>query len=406
MRILPHKWSDRMLSKRTIRITLTDLYLGVICIFPVATTVENGGVVNKVLFAVLIALHLGMMCCKRLTKQTVLLLFLLVGNYALAVVNTTFPMENINLLFYFPFFLMYTYFICDNTDTVVDWFRSHKAYLYAVVLVWTLLVGISIFVPHCYYTKEGGNVYFGSFCQSVFRLGPAAVFIQVLALMLQMFFGKKGAVVFHLIPMYCYLMGSSRTYLVVGLCLFVIAWYLFCAQKTVFWCTIIPLMVAVVALVMVSAMGDKIAYTLDESHYGDFWFRITSSRSLLWEKDMTAYAEMPLLNQLIGCGLEFTIQVSGVWGHNDFIEVICSFGVLGLLQYLYSVKHLFRNSYKGRRIPFVIKLCVFMTWFFNAFFNMHYVYFCAMLCYPLLLVVIGSYFQKKQPQPKLEKMVA
>lgn len=386
-----------MLSKRTIRITLTDLYLGVICIFPVTTTVENGGVVNKVLFAVLIALHLGMMCCKRLTKQTVVLLFLLVGNYALAVVNTTFPVENINLLFYFPFYLMYTYFMCDNANTVVDWFRSHKSYLYAIVLVWTFLVGISIFVPHCYYTKEGGNLYFGSFCQTIFRLGPSAVFIQVLALMLQMFFQKKGAVVFHLIPMYCYLMGSSRTYLVIGVCLFIIAWYLFCKRKRIFYCTLVPFLAVILILVSVSAMGDKIAYTLDENQYGNFWFRITSSRSVLWEIDILAWTKESFLCKLFGSGIDFTYEVSGRWGHNDFIEILCSFGIVGILQYVYSIGHLLRNGGR-KRIPFIVGFCMVMTWLFNAFFNMHYVYFSAMLCYPFLVLGVKHYFGTIRPE--------
>ena len=293
--------------------------------------------------------------------------------------------------------------MCDNRDTVLDWFVAHKGYVYIIVLLWSILVGTSIFVPGCYYLKEGGNRYFGSFCQSIFRLGPSAVFIQVLVIMMQMLHGKKRMLAFHLIPMYCYLMGSSRTYLLIGLCLFVISWYLFCKKKITFWCTLFPMLIIVLLLVTISAMGDKIAHTLDETQYGDFWFRITSSRSLLWEQDLTEYSKMPLLNKLVGCGLEFTTEVSGKWGHNDFIEVICSFGILGLLLYIYSTRHLFRNSYGRTRIPVVIKICAFMIWFFNAFFNMHYVYFCAMLCYPLLLFVIGRYFQSNPVQSESER---
>lgn len=392
-----------MLGRKSIHITLTDLYFGAICIFPIFTSVENGGVVNKLLFGLLIALHLGMIAYKRTKKQTFLLLLCLAGNYVLALFSTKFPMENINLLFYFPFYLMYMCFMCDNGDTVLDWFSGHRNFVCIVVLLWSILVGISIFVPNCYYVKEGGSLYFGSFCQSIFRLGPSAVFIQVLALIMQMLHGKKMAIVYHIIPMYCYLMGSSRTYLVIGLCLFVIGWYLFCKKKVTFWCTLFPMIIVVLILVTISAMGDKIAHTLDETQYGDFWFRITSSRSLLWTKDLTAYAEMPLLNKLFGCGLEFTTEVSGKWGHNDFIEVICSFGIIGLLLYVYSTRRLFRYSYGRVRIPFVINACVFMTWFFNAFFNMHYVYFCAMLCYPLLLLAVGGYFCGTSVQPETKR---
>lgn len=391
-----------MSTTNSLRVTLLDLYLGVICLFPIATMLIENGAVNKMLFGVLLVLHIGMLISRPVKGKTVVLCSILLLNYVCTLFYTSFPMENINLLIYFPFYLLYTYFMCDNSQIIIDWFSKHSGYVKLIVTVWSVLVGVSIFVPGCYQTVRGQGVYFGSFCGSIFRLGPSAVFIQVLALMMQVMHGKKGAFLYNLIPMYCYLMGSSRTYLVVGFCLLLISWYMTCRKKLWFWGTVIPMALAVLWLVTVSSMGDKIAYTLDDSQYGDFWFRITSSRSVLWEKDLTAFAESSLFNKLIGNGLELTIQVSGLWAHNDFIEVLCSFGIIGLLQYLYSVRYLVKRMYGKIRISIVVKACAFMAWFFNAFFNMHYVYFCAMLCYPFLLLVIRLYFEKNPMKPDAE----
>lgn len=401
---MPRKWSEKMLTTKSLRVTLLDLYLGVICLFPIATTLIESGAVNKMLFGILLALHIGMLISRPVKGKTIMLCSLLLLNYVYTFCYTIFPMENINLLIYFPFYILYTYFMCDNSEIVINWFSKHGGYVKLIVVAWSALVGISIFLPSSYTAGDEG-VFFGSFCGSIFRLGPSAVFIQVLVIMMQVMHRKKSALLFNLIPMYCYLMGSSRTYLVVGFCLLVISWYIACKKKILFWGTVIPLALAVLWLVTVSAMADKIAYTLDENNYGDFWFRVTSSRSVLWEKDLTAFAESSLLNKLLGNGLGFTTEVSGLWGHNDFIEVLCSFGIIGLLHYLYSTRYLFKRSYKSVKISFVVRVCAFMAWFFNAFFNMHYVYFCAMLCYPFLLFVIRLYFEQNPVKQKRKRTI-
>ena len=389
-----------MIKNTTVHVTLKDLYFGVICVFPIVTMLTDEGVLNKLLFGILLGLHICIALSSPMRKYTFLGLLVLGVNYVFAIYSTKVPLNTINLLFYLLFYFLYTYYMCDNNETAIDWFTRHSVFVEFVVALWTVLVGISIFVPSCYYLKEGGSLYFGSFCVSIFRLGPSAVFIQVMAIALSVLDGKKGALLYMIIPMYCFLMGSSRTYLVVGLCLFAIAWYFTCKKRAVFWCTIIPMAVLVLMIVAVSSMGDKIAYTLDDSQYGDFWFRITSGRSMIWEVIIMFWKEKSVFNKLLGSGLEFTVQVASVWAHNDFLEILCSFGIIGLVQYLYSVKRLYKYSYKKVRIPFFIKACAFMVWFFNAFFNMHYVYFCAMLSYPIVLSVIRVYFEKNPMKEK------
>lgn len=378
----------------TMRVTLLDLYLGVICLFPIATMLKDGGVLNKLLFALLLVLHICIFFSGPIKKRTLLCLILLIFNYIFMLCSTKFPLGNYNLLAYFPFFLLYTYFMCDNRERVIRWFSRNRRFVSAIMMVWSVLAGISVFVPGCYQVREGGRLYFGSFCKDIFRLGPSAVFIQILTILSLALHGKKRGIGYMILPMYCYLMGSSRTYLVIGFLLLVIAWYMVCSKKAVFWGTILPLSLLMLLLVTISAMGDKIAYTLDDTQYGDFWFRITSSRSRLWTQYLKAWMDVPIQNKLFGNDLEFTYDVAQRWAHNDFIELLCSFGILGLLQYLYAVRLLYKRSYGGVRMPFFVRMCVWLVWLFNAFFNMHYVYFCTMLSYPFLLFAMNRYFAK------------
>ena len=383
-----------MSISKPFRFKILDIYLGIICVFPITTTLIDGTLANKLLFVILFAAHLLSFLNGPLKAKTILLLFWLAVHYMFAVYCTEFPLWNSNLLFYFPFFLMYMCFMCDNMDSVMCWLCEKKRYLHTVVNIWTVLTGSSIFFPSCYYVKEGGSLYFGSWCNDIFRLGPSAMFIQILVIFLFSTDKRKSWLSYMIVPLYCVLMGSSRTYVVVGVCLFVVFWYIYCGNKKVFWGTVIPLGAIFVALIMASSIGDKILYTLDENGYGDFWFRVTSSRSELWEKDLTAWSKMPFLNKVLGCGLGFTNDVSGRWGHNDFVEIVCSFGMIGVILYLISVDSIHKKAWNQLRVPLPVKACAILVWFFNACFNMHYVYFCAMLSYPFLIFALRICFVK------------
>jgi hypothetical protein len=45
-------------------------------------------------------------------------------------------------------------------------------------------------------------------------------------------------------------------------------------------------------------------------------------------------------------------------------------------------------------MPFIVGFSLILAWLFNAFFNMHYTYFCAMLCYPILVIGIKFYYSE------------
>lgn len=380
---------------KSLRFRVIDLYLGLICVYPLTTMLIDGTIINKLMFATLFALHVYSFFAGRIKRRTVILLLWLVLQYLFVLYHTDFPVSNTNLLFYFPYFLMYTYFMCDNMDMVTKWLSERGKYLHGIVILWSVLVGVSIFIPGCYYIKEGGALYFGSWTSNIFRLGPSVMFFQILVIVLQVMHGLKFATAYMVIPMYCVLMGSSRTYLVVGALLFVISWYITCKKKLHFWCSVIPLGILFLVLIMNSSMGEKILYTLDEKNYGDFWFRVTSSRSALWEEDLTAWSQLPILNKLLGCDIDLTYEVSGKWGHNDFVEIICSFGVLGIVQYIGSMSRLLRKSFAGIEVPLIVSASIVMTWLFNAFFNMHYVYFCAMLSFPFAIMAISYKFRRE-----------
>ena len=379
------------------KINIMDIYMYLLLIFPIMTIIQDHGVINKAMFGLMLVIQLAFLLKYGVTKKELAILLILCCNYIYTLFNTSFPINNINLLMYFPFFILYIQFYVKNKNKLLKWLIVNQRFIKLIIWIWTIIVGVSIFLPRSYSVKEGGQKFFGSFCGTIFRLGPSAVFIMGLSLLAMAVYNKKKYVLFMIIPLYCTFMGSSRTYLLIGACLFIIGWYWYCPSKKHFYWSILPIIVIAFMLIANSAIGDKIKYTLDDSNYGDFWFRITSSRSELWENDLKAMIGENFFNKLFGAGIEFTTKITGLWAHNDFIEVFCSFGLLGLMMYCLQIKYLIRNVLKkGVRIPRLIIILAIASWFINAMLNMFYVYFCALLSYPIILTAINYKYKNEK----------
>lgn len=375
---------------------LLDLYFRIVCLFPIFTVLRNEGVQNKILLVALVAVHLLILCKNKVKKNTVMVFIISLGVYVYTLFQTTFPLENINTLFYFLITILYMRLCSDFQDGIDTWLYQNEKYVRGIIIIWTCIVGVSFFSPISYYVKEGGVRYFGSFVGTIFRLGPTAMFIQILILVSMSYYDRKNDIYFMILPIACFLLGSSRTYLVIGVCLFVIAWYWYGVRTSNFWLTIIPIAMISLSFIMQTPLGMKILYTLDDSNYGDFWYRVTSSRSLFWAKDIEAWQLESMANKLFGSGIEFTMIQTGLWAHNDFIELLCSVGIVGVTVYVMIMLQMIGSNLKGCAAPKIVVFSIVLTWLFNAFFNMHYTYFCSMLSYPLGLMAIRHYYARKK----------
>lgn len=385
------------------RMNLFDWFLYVMCFFPIITVLVDGTPLNKILFAFWVALYLVLIFVYGVSRRTLFFLVVLLANYLIVLLITSNNLMsssgNTNLFFYYPFTVGFTCLMIDGKDNFLACLTRNKNFILGVIRLWSIIVGISIFIPGCYYIKEGGSYYFGSFAGSIFRLGPSALFIASLTLLSMALYKRRKDFVYILIPMYCFFMGSSRTYLISGLCLFLIGWYWFVGNKTRFVLTFIPILVIVFIIAANTSIWDKILFTLDENQYGDFWFRITSSRSEFWVTDLEGWASQDWPHKIFGCGIFYTIQLTGLWAHNDFIELLCSFGLIGLIEYcLLQIVLIRQFSCRKNKVPFLITLCAVICWLFNAFFNMYYTYFCSMLSYPILLIAIQVYYKQKEDE--------
>ena len=321
-----------------------------------------------------------------------------------ALFKTSFPLYSVNDIFYFYFWILYCLFIVNNIDFINEFIEKEQKYIVLIMKLWTLSVGISLLLPSSYINEPNmGGRYFTSFTTTSFRLGPTAVFIMILAITAMVFFKNRNYLYYCILPLFCFFMGSSRTYLGIGVLLFMIAWYIYCPRKSTFYLTIVPIIIMGVSFLSVSAMQNKIESTqYTASSYQDFWGTITSSRSVFWEADIKAYLEQNFVSKLLGNGFNFVYDINKesvgvlIWAHNDFIQLLTTFGIVGLAIYIWSVYVLFKTFIKRSiNVPNNIKYMVFGTWLINAFFNMVYTYFCSAISLPILFIAINYAYKNR-----------
>jgi hypothetical protein len=373
--------------------TRKDLFLKLILLFPITTLFQyHIGVLNKlVFFAVLVVLF----AVQGVRKKPLAYLFgiSLLWLFSMAVTPLAALTSNLNMAFYYIFLVFYLVFVLTEQEEFWNLLIGNRRFIYYTVLLYTLIVTVSIFLPSSYNQSEvggwGDEAYFTSISGSPNRVGPASVFVVILiAFLIQT--GSSRALAFLAVPqLYVFLMGGSRTYFVVGACAIVVLYYVMVPRKKWFFLSLIPFGAVGLVLVLNSNMMDKFAATFQtDVSQEEFWRSLTNSRSVFWVEQLKMFFNTPWYKQLLGNGINFTTYNYGLWAHSDFIEILCSYGYVGLANYLALMAYTMHKLMKTKKHHFFIKCIVVFIWFFNAFFNFFYCYFCAMLCFPILLLIV------------------
>jgi len=377
-------------------ITRKDLLIKLIMLFPIATLFQyHIGVLNKGVFAMVL---LVLFCSGKIRRKPLVYLAFTTVFFLVSVCLT--PLEafglNLNMTFYYIFMVYFFVFILNNRDTVWETLLKNRRYIYYIVLIYTAIITLSIFLPSSYSQSAAGGwgeeKYFMSIAGSPNRVGPASVFAVVLIIFLIHTGSHKALALLSLPQVYVFLMGGSRTYFVVGLCAVFVMYYVMVPNKKWFYLSLLPLCLIGLVLVLNSNMMNKFAATFQNNQglsKQEFWRRLTNTRSVFWVEQLKLFFATPWYRQLFGNGINFTTHQYGLWAHSDFIEILCSYGYIGLANYLTLMIYTMVKLMKTKKRHILIKcVCVFI-WFFNAFINFFYCYFCAMLCYPILLLVIS-----------------
>ena len=384
-------------------INIFDIYIRLILFLPITTLFQRFiDPINRLAFMIIFILQFFLLFRKINIKFITLLLCSLTG-FAITSINSSISKFD-NMIIYYVNWILFTVTIVTYKNKLIEWIINNKKVIRNIVILWNTIVIISIPFPASYYVKEAGEVYFGSFTGTVFRLCPTALMIQTLCIILIVKFKNKKFFLGMIIPLYCAFAGSSRTYLVLIVLQFLLALYMSVKNRKVLYSVIILTIIGIVLILKESSIMKKILYTLDSSNYGDFMFRITSSRSLIWEQILDGFSNYNWFNKIFGGGYKasFSLNTNNVYAHNDFIEILVTFGYIGLVSYLVSMRLLLKSMFKNKNVKIGFYICCIFIWFFNAMFNQFYNYTCAAFSFPFLLVSIVLYYESKKERKHIK----
>lgn len=315
----------------------------------------------------------------------------------------------INMLFYFPFLLIYFCFFIRNKDYILAFLLKHKQYIDIVLIIWNGMVLISFFFPSSY-IYEGETMGFVSFAGSTFLLCAMAIYIFALLIFQSYIYKRKIYAISLLIPSLCILMGTTRTYIIVLLCAWLIFVYVNMKHKKLYIFFMLIGMIIFAMIVTLSPISEKfIDVSTRSDNLGlDPLEAFTSGRSVFWVYDIKEIFQNSIFRIIFGNGVNWIFIINKwrfhnpLWAHNDFIQILSDYGLIGLGIYIWCFKHIIKNFTKSKNISKILIVILIIMWAFNAFFNMFYTYFCVVLSFPVFLLII--YYDAQLRQLSLNKV--
>ena len=369
-------------------IRIKHLTLQILLLFPIFTLFSAIPGANTLISVLGLGMIIAATIKSNCSVRSLLLSLAALSVTVIALCKTDFPIINKNEAVYLVYMCIYFAFICDSRESMFNFFQKNSAYIKAVCIIWNAAVLFSI--PFAASYKEG---VFVSFSKDTFRLSQSTLFIISLVTVLIVTKGRKY-IWLSFLPFLAIMLGASRTYLLVGALCMAINLYFAVENKQKYVITIIILTICCSFVIAYSSMGDKIMRSFSEQAYMDSLQVFTSGRSKFWLRILDEYAKQPLTSKIFGCGFNFVREIngadlskgeSGIWAHNDFIQLLATNGIVGICIYMASIISLFKKCLQ-KRVPLILRNLPVLIWFFNAMFNMYYTYVCSMISLPIMIL--------------------
>ena len=367
---------------------------------PVTTLLQGIPVfsnINRIFLGALVV-FLFLMCMKKMRKRDLMLVFLGFLVWINSIINVNTALLNINDLIYFWMWIFFFVYLANNFESFIRYLNLETKFVKWIIVIWSLLVIVSLRYSDAYYYEWGEGTYFKSFADNTFRFATTCLFIAILVGIYVNASGIKRNLVWLIIPLIGVAASGSRIYLGLVLLIMIPVFYKN-VNKKIFFLSLIPMLAAIIYIIINSNMMDKFQYV---EHVGTInnrgWLStFTSGRTDFWSYDLEAFLDSGLLHMLLGNSVTFSYEISSAYynsaiqAHNDFLNILLSYGIIGLYVYL-CVFFRFCKSVLNKYLRIERKYIVIfaLAYFINAFMNGVFAYLGATLSLPLILIMFSN----------------
>lgn len=100
----------------------------------------------------------------------------------------------------------------------------------------------------------------------------------------------------------------------------------------------------------------------------------SSNRDIIANQLWNCFNNGSMFNQLIGYGADATLEFTGMFAHNDWLEVLINQGYLGIILYLVYWKKFYNmvKRHPPKSLEYEILVSILIATFFRCFFSMSY----------------------------------
>lgn len=336
----------------------------------------------------------------RVAKSNVVILFSVITVFAIALFNT--EMANLSYIkdrgIYYIFIILVCMKYFSAPDEFVDYFRKDAIFVDRVIKLWNFLVFISIFNPHFYKSLDeisgwGSEKFFFSYtAEGGARLAADCCMYMAIVLIRYIITEKKRYLLYLLVPTYTLITSGSRIYLIVCMCIMVMAFYVYLGDDVKFWLLIVPFMLMAVVVVLNSSMGDKFKAVQDADRIAVMGKldAFSNGRFKPIKLCVQFFSEIPIINKVFGNGFGVIETTVKTWSFNDFVELLITYGVSGLVIYVYCMVNTIKSVLKSK-LPLYIKLLPAASWFAVAMISMFFRTTTTVLCFVIFCGACRAY---------------
>lgn len=265
---------------------------------------------------------------------------------------------------------------------ICDSLQNAKNYLRGICIIGNLILLVCLLLPICYNDNWGGYFFIG-YASSNHVLACGCCLLLTMALFVTKDIKNNFmSFAYFILPSYAVLQSGSRIYLLSVLVLW-FTFYKYCLNNKTIKMILLPLVM--ICMVYIFLNSGIYAKMMNPSAYGDLVgiAKVTNGRSDFWSIDLHQFSRGSLLDIFLGGGFDYSARLNlkyygiYIWAHNDFIEVLLSVGIVGIIIYLFATTKMVKSLFRNCEMINVIMIFgyYFGVAFMNGFFPyQHYVY--------------------------------
>ena len=283
---------------------------------------------------------------------------------------------------------------------LMDAFSRNTLWIKIILYLYSLCNFLFLFKADCYESYAGwGNAgYFKAYASTPHTLASVSCLFLTLACYYMMLEGIDVMIgIGILVAVLSVFQSGARVFLISAVCIvLVVAFILFRNRQYRYFFYFIG-GIAFIFLFIKSGMMDKFEAVFSNKS-ADVMAAFTNARSTIWTIDIREFSNSGWFQKLLGHGFDYVPKINQmyygdpIWAHNDFIQILLSVGIIGLVIYLLSI---FDVLTKMKCSGVLVKLLLGVYVILPAFMNGLYIY--QHLVYSVFyLWMIGSLYDKKE----------